>query len=213
MNRLCSCLLLCAAGVVSSQPLLLCAEAATSCAVDRDALLALDEQHFDQDLSNGGSGWRALARKPECQLAAADLLRDYRAAHNTQSGILFWHEGQLRAMAGDYLAAIPLLEKSRKPVGEDQAGWNDYVDATVAFLKKDRQALDAARSQLAEAKPDADTEIKDGFIEAHMADGRVARLAWPPNLDVVDGLRRCFDKPYAAAYGTECRTPAHEINK
>jgi len=213
MKRLCKGLLLCVAGVVFSQPSLLRAEVPASCTFDRNALLALDEQHFDQDMSNGGSGWRALARKPECQLAAADLLRDYRAAHNTQSGILFWHEGQLRAMSGDYSAAISLLEKSRKPVSEDQAGWNAYVDATVAFLRKDRPALEAARSRLVEVKPNADTEIKDGFIEGHMADGRIAKFAWPPNLDVVDGLRRCFDKPYAAAYGGECRVPAHAIDK
>jgi hypothetical protein len=213
MKRIFKGFLLCVAGIVFSQSSLLCAEGPASCTFDRKALLAMDEQHFDQDLSNGGSGWRALSRKPECQLVAANLLRDYRAAHNTQSGILFWHEGQLRAMAGDYSDAIPLLEKSRKPIGDDLAGWNAYVDATVAFLKKDRPALDAARSQLADVKPDADTEVKDGFIEAHMADGRVAKFAWPPNLDVVDGLRRCFDKPYAAAYGGECRVPAHEINK
>ncbi|MEM1246425.1 MAG: hypothetical protein AAGK22_08635 [Acidobacteriota bacterium] len=32
-------------------------------------------------------------------------------------------------------------------------------------------------------------------------------MQWPPNLDVVDGLLRCFDRPYAEAYGASCRRP------
>jgi len=30
-------------------------------------------------------------------------------------------------------------------------------------------------------------------------------MTWPPNLDVVGGLLRCFDEPYRKAYGEECR--------
>jgi hypothetical protein len=50
---------------------------AMACDYDRARLLALDETQFDQY----ESGWRALASKPGCDLAAADLLRDYRQAH------------------------------------------------------------------------------------------------------------------------------------
>lgn len=179
------------------------------CPHERERLLALDENAFDQDLANGGGGWRAIAAKPGSETVAADLIRDYRQAHRSESGILHWHEAQLRASAGDYAQAIALMERSRKPADQDRGGWNPYVDATIAFLRKDRAALAAAREQLAKAPPPPDQPIsKDGFIELPLHDGQVMRMRWPPNLDVVDGLIRCFDEPYATAYGDECRPPA-----
>src|SRR4051812_3171712 len=80
------------------------------CAYDRDRLLALEPSAFDQDL---GGGWRKLADDPRCLLAAADLIRDYRNAHAHSSTILFWHEGQLRAEAGQIETAIALFAKAR----------------------------------------------------------------------------------------------------
>jgi len=94
----------------------------------------LDENEFDQDISGG---WRALASTPGCLLIAADLLRDYRNAHHKESGLLFWHEAQVRADAGQYPEAIALMEHAYKPTEDDKAGWNPYVDATIAFLRRD----------------------------------------------------------------------------
>ena len=45
----------------------------TPCIENRSALLALDQKAFDQTLD---SGWRPIANRPECRLAAADLIRD-----------------------------------------------------------------------------------------------------------------------------------------
>lgn len=176
-----------------------------SCDHDRSGLLALDEDRFDQDF-NGG--WRALAAKPGCKLAAADLLRDYRQAHNNEAGILYWHEAQLRAMAGQSGAAIGLMEKSRQPAGRDQGGWNAYVDASIAFLRKDRPALEQARQSLAAVPFPSDKgmpPLKDGLVELPMKGGKTMKVRWPPNIDVVDGLIQCFDKPYEEAYGRTCR--------
>src|SRR4051794_36183667 len=53
------------------------AAATTGCYDDRAALLALDQKAFDQDLAGG---WRAVAASPGCELAAADLIRDYRTS-------------------------------------------------------------------------------------------------------------------------------------
>lgn len=108
------------------------------CAFEKAALLALDEQSFDQDLTNGGGGWRGLAARQECELVAADLIAEYRSMHNVESPLLFWHEGQLRAFSGQYSQAISLLEKSYKPIQQD-FGWNAYADATIAFLANDQQ--------------------------------------------------------------------------
>lgn len=199
---------------------LLAAEAATAsdprrtgadaCAYDEKAMLALDEDAFDQDLSNGGGGWRKLGNTPGCEHAAADLIAAYRAAHPGSGRILVWHEGQLRALTEDRERAVPLLAAARKPDAEDKAGWNFYVDATVAFLERDKPKLLAARDRLAQVEYSSGPDIpplKDGYIEFPAEDGQPPmRFRWPPNLDVVDGLIACYDRPYAVAYEMECRT-------
>jgi hypothetical protein len=159
-----------------------------ACAYDREKMLSLDESRFDQDM-NGG--WRAVARDDRCRLVAADLIRDYRELRGPHLWkLMAWHEGQLRAMAGDSQAAIPLLEQSRKYDGSSPA-WNEYVDATIAFLKKDRPAFDAAYSALlADPKPE--------YWETSFG---TKGKAWPLNKRVVEGLGRCFDSSYEKAYG------------
>jgi hypothetical protein len=163
----------------------------TNCEFDREKMLALDQDAFDQDM-NGG--WRKLGNVPQCQAVAADLIRDYRVHHKNEASILYWHEGQMRASIGQKVEAIALFEKSRH-VPDNGTGWNQYVDATVAFLRGDRKAFDAARNELvALPKPaDWDTKTPDG-----------TPVPWPMNLGVVDGLGKCFDRPYSEAYGV-CR--------
>ncbi len=179
------------------------------CAYDEDALLALDENAFDQDLTGGGGGWRAIANRPGCELAAADLLAAYRAKHPTVGSLLAWHEGQMRASAGQYEQAIPLLAAARKPAEQDLAGWNAYVDATVAFLRQDKAALLAAQTRLAAVSYPEGTgmpPLKDGYFELPTQPGQpTMRMRWPPNIEVVDGLVACFGKPYAEAYDAPCR--------
>jgi len=182
------------------------ATANAACAHDRARLLALDEHSFDQDFSGG---WRAIADKgEECELVAADLLRDYRLLHKSDSTMLLWHEGQLRAFAGQYAQAIALMRRSRGTGEEDKGGWKAYVDATVAFLGRDEAALEKARKQLAALAPPAGEKlvIKDGYFEVKTPDGQTLSMRWPPNIDVVEGLQNCFDQPYKIAYAMECRT-------
>ena len=166
------------------------------CAYDRSQLMALDQHSFDQDMDGG---WRALASKEGCLVAAADLIRDYRETHSSGfTAILFWHEGQLRAEAGDSSGAIVLFERSRLPA-DVSPGWNEYVDATIAFLKKDRPSFDRARAALADL-PKPSNWARDSA-------GR--EMAWPPNLEVVDGLASCFTKSYKEAYAS-CRPSASQ---
>lgn len=166
---------------------------ANPCPADYQALLALDYQAFDQDMTGG---WRALSQRPGCETVAADLIRVYRMNIESHISILYWHEAQLRANAGQSDQAIALMERSRKE--EDGFGWNLYVDASIAFLRGDRAALVAARERLAALPRPADfreQELPNGF-----------RLTWPMNLAVVDALVRCFGRPYREAYGSaECR--------
>lgn len=167
-----------------------------ACAVNRDSLLALNEHDFDQDLQGG---WRQLAYRPECRPAAADLLRDYRRAHRGTSYVLSWHEGQVRAELGQTAAALRLFRASRID-GADPNGWNLYVDATVAFLEQDRAALQKARDTLAAIPKPAD-------FDPTGPDGQRINIPWPLNLNVVDGLLRCFGQPYAIAYSSPCTEP------
>ncbi|WP_051081040.1 hypothetical protein [Asticcacaulis benevestitus] len=171
---------------------------AADCNYDQALLLSLDYKAFDQNMQGG---WRPLAANKGCEPVAADLIRDFRAAHAELSAndrwILNWHEGQMRASFGDYGNAIPLLAADNP-----DPSTRDYGAATVAFLKHDKPALLAARTKLAaEPKPDgwdaaaADFKTKYGVT-----------ITWPSNLDVVDGLINCFDKPYAEAYDSTCRT-------
>lgn len=176
--------------------------AAPDCAYDRARLLALDQDAFDQDMQGG---WRPLSARPGCEPAAADLIRDYRQAHGLKEDILFWHEGQMRATAGQSEAAAALMEAARRPQEQDAFGWNPYVDATIAFLRRDRPAFDAAQARLAAVPAPPGQEVRDGMIEVHMSGGQVQKMRWPMNVDVVEGLGNCFDKPYREAYDLACR--------
>jgi hypothetical protein len=167
------------------------------CHVDRGAMLALPEGKFDQDLEGG---WRALAARTPCRRAAADLIAAYRRAHPQARPLLRWHEGQLRAGLGETGRAIRLFDSARK---RDDASWNDYVNATIAFLRHDRRALSAARARLAARPRPPDWDPRDPT-------GRPIPVAWPPNLNAVDGLIRCFGKPYEQAYST-CAEPMRII--
>jgi hypothetical protein len=162
------------------------------CEVDNRAMRALGMDAFDQDMTGG---WRALSQRPGCEARAAGLIRDYRTFLEQRLPILYWHEAQLRAGLGENEAAIALMERSRRR--DDRYGWNPYVEATIAFLRGDRPALIAARARLAALPRPAD------FEEQTLPNGY--RTRWPQNLDVVDGLIRCFGRPYRNAYAPECR--------
>ena len=163
---------------------------AETCAYDREKMLGLSQNAFDQDQQGG---WRELSYRPGCTLAAADLIRDYRETKGLTAGILYWHEGQLRAFAGQTAQALALFAQSRRN-GNDPQGWDHYVDATIAFLKKDKSALLAARESLARIPRPAD------YQPPKLPPNVKLTSTWPPNLGVVDKLIRCFERDYQEAY-------------
>lgn len=152
------------------------------------------ELGFDAFDQNATAGWRALLMRPGCEEAAANMVRAYRMNAEAHLPLLYWHEAQLRALAGDYTTAIPLMKKSRGPTAQDKFGWNAYVDATIAFLQGDHTALEKARGRLVALPKPSDVD---------------AKRSWPPNLGVVDGLIRCISKSYKVAYGPTCRNEMH----
>jgi hypothetical protein len=159
-----------------------------ACAIDRSRLLAQDLDTFDQ----GPDGWRGVLSAGD--LCVADLIADYRKTHpevrdNPDSYLLYWHEGQYRAFAGQYQQAQALFEQSRMPPDHPIGRmWNLYVDGSVAFLRQDRPALLKARTALAALPPET-----------------YRPMPQPMNLDVLDGLIGCLGKSYTEAYGQACR--------
>lgn len=168
------------------------------CGIDKTPLLALSAEKFDQDPKGG---WRILAERPGCDGAAADLIAEYRRVHWGQLApydlhLNYWHEGQARAYAGQTDRAVRLLLDGANP---DSIGYfEDYALGTVAFLLRDMEGLKAARARLAARPEPPEFKARVG-----------ADVPWPPNLDVLDGLIACFEKPYKAAYGEPaCRQPS-----
>ena len=157
-----------------------------NCAYDRDAMLALDFQTFDQD-PNGG--WRALANEG-CYIEAAELIREWRYVNRSNRSTLFLHEGQMRAFAGQTMEAVELFQISYKsPIINAESGCNHYVDATIFFLVQDRELFDSALESLA-ATPlpeDSGMALEEGG-------------EWPPNIRVVRAMERCWERSYLEAY-------------
>ncbi|MGJ3231765.1 MAG: hypothetical protein ACFE0P_08205 [Oceanicaulis sp.] len=178
-----------------------------ACGVDAErlgTLLTLDQRAFDQDVSGG---WRTVAARGGCDAATADLIEVWRdrSPHAQRPSILNWHAGQMRAYAGDYEAAIALFDAART----DQAEWNLYADATIAFLRRDRAALEAARGALAgmapsEAIMEARREFAADYPALTLPEGFVER---PQNLNIVDRLLACFEGSYQGAYSGRCDAP------
>jgi hypothetical protein len=182
-------------------PLLLTATGAThpACNYDAAKLLALPFEQFDQDLTGG---WRALTND-RCPTEAAEVLRRYRTEHqpltDAQRRLLSWHEGQVSASTGSYNRAIPLLLAGVPD--NDAMGFADYALGTVAFMRRDKRALLAARARLAALpKPSKWIDTASATINGKLIS---FSTPWPPNLNVLDGLLECFDRPYSEAYS--CR--------
>lgn len=189
--------------------------ASQDCRYNEESLLALQYEAFDQQ----PNGWRALANMQGCLRTAASLIatwRDRRAETlpPDQMQVLWWHEGQVLASAGDYEAAIGRLETSRtfhndRPPPPDASpeaaeNWRANIavrdaweDATLAFLRRDRAAFDEAYARLL-AVPEP-----PGFadLEALMMERTGVRMSWPLNIESTELMRACWN----SLYGVDCR--------
>ena len=143
--------------------------------------LSLAYDAFDQD---DHQGWRPLG-DAGCEAEAAALIAAYAAKQAHPHPVLAWHRAQMLAKAGRTGDAIDAARATlRPPHADDSSGfdWNDYANATIAFLQGDRPALQKSRDLLAAAAQ------KSEFNQ--------------PNLRSADRLLRCFGQPYKIAY--EC---------
>ncbi len=141
--------------------------------------MVLDYQSFDQ---TEGKGFRALMVTPGCEKQAADLIEAYIASNGAKQSSLRWHIAQLRATQGDSAAAMTYATSVLTNKDDRVAGalrWNDYVRATIAFLAKDRPALQLHRDAVAAGK------------EEHFGNAL--------NLNLLDSLLLHFERDYAYA--------------
>lgn len=112
-------------------------------AQELNPMLDLDPWTFDQT----DQGWRSLP-----QPRAIATLRDYISKYVRQGqfvnapkgnktllpNTLYWHLGQLQAMAGDSASAVASMRSSLS----GDPDWDAYVKATIAFLANNRKAFD-----------------------------------------------------------------------
>lgn len=169
-----------------------------------ERLLGLSQKDFDQDFEGG---WRSIGYKENCNNAAAEMIKSYILYSEPNPperiGILRWHAGQTKASAGKYAEAISLFKGTYQAEDDHELAWNFYVDATIAFLKNDRRALQLAHDNLAqltvseEEKASRRKFLKDN-PKITMPEGFVDN---PQNLSPVKSLLNCFGKSYKEAYG------------
>lgn len=158
---------------------------------DKKIFLALEASVFDQDKTKG---WRRISERG-CDEEAADLIKEY-LLYSTAPMPLFggrftilrWHAGQLYAFAGKNDEAIRFFKASYSSNDEHHnKTWNEYVNATIAFMEKDKKELNAARQRLF-------VLIEDNSDPDDYARG---------NLIVVDSLKENFSESYKRAYTSD----------
>jgi hypothetical protein len=155
---------------------------------DREANARLSFEEFDQQ-GKLPSTWRALGNAG-CRTQAIDALKDYVIHGPVQEPyhqrILLFHLGQTLASYGQESQGAEFIAFSREPKGsrpkKSTLNWNDYVVGTWAFLTKDWNLLVKSRRA----------------VFASSGQGNQINGA------ILEGLERCFDKPYSVAYDPDC---------
>jgi hypothetical protein len=139
----------------------------------REPYLALAYKEFD---ATYGSGWRRFHDQPRNPSETATLVEAYLERHEDlttdQQRILHFHAAQLFALGGMDVRALPHLEAARAPNPDS----NHIIDATKAFLLRDRDGLLAARRRMAAGSGAA--EPCDWLLE-HFGDSYAENL-WIP---------------------------------
>jgi hypothetical protein len=165
------------------------------CATSDPNILEMTFEEFD----SGEAGWRRWGDNG-CEREAAAIIAEYRDHHAgsldpSQTAALDWHAGQLHAGAGDYGFAIERMLLVQHQTAEPAE--SEYVMATIAFLRSDREALVAARERMAAIPEPANfRRAADRYVATY----NLPRPVWPMNIDVVDRLIACFGWSYKVAY-------------
>ena len=130
------------------------------------------------DTGEGPTAWRSLLNRG-CVDTAVATLEAYREANEAQMtpeqrSEIHFHMGQALAMSGRNADSIPHFQHAAAVGGS--AEWMAYVDAHLAFVRKDRAAL--VRALAAYEKAANPESMRLRFIR---------------------GFMKCVDKPYMEA--------------
>jgi hypothetical protein len=136
----------------------------TPAEVSRQALLA----YAAFDGQPAPTGWRSLSGSG-CVDAAVALLGAYEAANASrlrpaESMELSFHTGQVLALAGREQESISHFERSLR--NDATPEWRGYVEATLAFLRRDLEALKAAHVRYSAVAPGS---MRLRFIKGFLA--------------------------------------------
>lgn len=158
--------------------LLAVANVGGSCAVPASELVRQASLPYAAfDLGQGQYGWRRLSNDGCVDSAVAEL-QAYAEANADRLGSvekmeLFFHAGQALAFAAREAESVVYFERALTL--DVSPEWSAYVQATLAFLKRDTEALRAARERYTSVAP---TSMRLQFI---------------------DGMIACPTKPYTEA--------------
>ena len=148
---------------------------------EEEKLLSMSYDIFDQS----ENGWRQYA-KNSCYYQTGNLIDTYLEKNKNllqdwQIIGITWHAGQMYAFNNNYEIAKTRFEHSINPNEPENTPirWNDYVNATIAFLNGDMTKLKFYRDKIANGPT---------------FNGK------KQNLDVVDNLIQYFGQPYSVAY-------------
>ena len=91
-----------------------------------------------QDLSNKIDAIKAYISGP----LEGWLIKPSRSGKHVGRSTIIWHLGQalaIRGGPGDGVGAVGWMKRCKDP---EDSQWNNYVDATIAFLESDRAAFE-----------------------------------------------------------------------
>lgn len=157
---------------------------APACAVtptESATILPASYDDFDQK-TDGAASWRAIMNRG-CYATSASLIVRY-LDHNRsvlteeQVRTLNFHAAQTFALGGRDNDAAPFFERSR---GGASREWNEYVNASLEFVRHDRAKFDGARVVYDSVAPQS------------------------PRRRLLSAMALCFAKPYAEA--AMCTSP------
>ena len=122
---------------------------------ERDNILSLPWQQFDQTLN---SGWRVYSARGDYQ-AAADVIDAYLKQNGEltvrQRAVSHFHAGQMRVRHSRVVAGLAHMRQALVPNGTPGLSddWNIMVLAHIAFLTGDRATLVALKEQVTTLPP------------------------------------------------------------
>ncbi len=181
--------------------------AAQSCPRLETVRAELERSFFEQERA-----WSGFVRPVElrgCDRQVADILAAFRSDHASQIADdnrsafasrnrfkLYVSEANYAARDGQHERAIALLEHARAE-GPEARGSTiiSYLDAQLAFLRRDRAALEIAREQ-----------VREEVTSPPNNDGGLRQLAGQLLLNQIDGFVRCFDRTYLEADTNACNS-------